>query len=216
MLLAGQNVLVVGSHALGLSIARGLAAAGVRGVLHCDAPDGSTMDHDAASIDVLSDPIGTVEQAEALVTKCWGSFGPLAGRVLVPAEASPDRFADDDNDWQLAMRSALKIPFFLARSVAARMEKTGGGCIVNVVGSEPRGTPLSLAVNEVTRAASITMTRALAKALPSQVRVCAVVGSSVTAHEDASGFGSDVAQTVLFLLSGESLGTGVVVHLDEN
>jgi hypothetical protein len=93
------------------------------------------------------------------------------------------------------------------------MDQIGGGCIVNVVGGEPGATDQSLAVNEVTRCASITMTLALAKALPAKVRVCAVVGSATTPPDAASGVGSAVARTVLFLLSGESLGTGVIVRL---
>jgi NAD(P)-dependent dehydrogenase (short-subunit alcohol dehydrogenase family) len=207
MSLAGRNVLISGAHALGGSIAQSLAEAGARVILHRGAHHPDALRIDAGSVEVLTDPLDTVADAEALAAKCWESFGPLAGLVVLP-ETSPELFADSDDDWQAAMRSALEIPFFLTRAVASRMAQAGGGCIVNVIGATASGAP---DVNEVTSAGSLTMALALAKALPANVRVCAVVGCGTdpTSH-DALG----IAHAVRFLLGEDSIGSGVVVRLD--
>lgn len=216
MSLAGRSVLVVAGHSVGVSIARLLVEAEARVVLRCDEGDRAAFAGDTESIEVVTDRLDTVAQAEGLVAKCWAAFGPLAGLVVIPEEASPDWFADGDDDWTTAMHAALKIPFFLTRAVAARMEQAGGGCIVHVGGATHEEVE-SLAVHEVTRSASITMTLVLAKAFPPKVRVCAVVGAAAGRSGDAgAGVSPDVARMALFLLGEESLGTGVIVRLDAN
>ena len=202
-------MLITGAHALAASIARSLVEAGARVVLHRGTDDEDAIGTDAGTGEILRDPLYTAADAEALAAKGWESFGLLTGLVVVCADVSPRRFADTDDDWQAAMRSALELPFFLTRAVAARMEKAGGGCIVNVIGAGPaeRDEP---AVNEVTRSGSLTMTLALAKALPATVRVCAVVGSGTDpVGRDAIG----IAHTVRFLLGEDSIGSGGIVHL---
>jgi NAD(P)-dependent dehydrogenase (short-subunit alcohol dehydrogenase family) len=194
-----------------------LVKADARVVLRCDEGDRAAFAGDAESIEVVTDRLDTVAQAEGLVAKCWAAFGPLAGLVVLPEEASPDWFADGDDDWTTAMHAALKIPFFLTRAVATRMEQAAGGCIVHVCGATRHGESEPLAVHEVTRSASITMTLVLAKAFPPKVRLCAVVGSTASRATDAATGGrTDVTRTTLFLLGEESLGTGVIVRLEAN
>lgn len=202
-------MLVVAPPSPGVVLARILAEAGAHVILHGGTRGSCTADHLADSIEVLDDPLGTAEDAEALAEKCWDSFGPLAGMVLVPDETTARDFTDSDDDWRAALRSALQLPFFLARAGAARMSDAEGGSIVWVIGAEPHGTGDSPAVNDVTRAASVTMVTALAKALPATVRVGAVVYGTSPSDRDAVG----IANTVRFLLGEDSLASGTIVHL---
>jgi NAD(P)-dependent dehydrogenase (short-subunit alcohol dehydrogenase family) len=79
MSLVGRSVLVVGGHSVGVSIARSLVKADARVVLRCDEGDRAAFAGDAESIEVVTDRLDTVAQAEGLVAKCWAAFGPLAG-----------------------------------------------------------------------------------------------------------------------------------------
>jgi NAD(P)-dependent dehydrogenase (short-subunit alcohol dehydrogenase family) len=212
MSLAGKNVLVVAPYSPGVVLARALAEAGARVILHGGARGSRTAGPSDDSIEVLNDPLDTVEQTEGLAAKCWDSFGPLNGLVLVPEEATADDFTDSDDDWQAAIRSALQLPFFLARAVAARMSDVEGACIVYVVGTESHGTEEEPAVNDVTRSASVTTVLALAKALPKTVRVGAVVYGTNPSGRDAIG----TANTVRFLLGEDSLPSGAIVHVQPN
>lgn len=202
-------MLVVAPGASGTVLARVLAEAGARVILHGGTRGSLPAGDLGDSIEISNDPLGTVEHAEALAEKCWDSFGPLTGMVIVPDETTAHDFTDSDDDWRAALRSALQLPFFLARAVAARMSDAEGGSIVWVMGAESRGSDDGPAVNDVTRSASVTMVQALAKALPATVRIGAVVYGTDPSGRDAIG----TANTVRFLLGEDSLASGTIIHL---
>jgi len=203
MSLAGRFVLVAGEHDLAPSIARALVEARARVILPARR---DKRFRDGDSVETLNLPLGTVEEAEALAARCWTSFGRLDGLVLVMEQADPDTSGDSDDDWQAAIRTALKIPFFLARAVATRMAEAGGGCIVHVVGAASRTVS---DVDYVTNSAGLTMIQALAKALPARIRMCAVVKSAANLDTEATGLG----RVVKLLLEDDSLAIGTVVRI---
>lgn len=209
MSLGGRNVLVVAARVAGLSIARALAKAGARVLLYRGTNNNDSAD--LGSVEVIQGPLETVADGEALVAKCWSSFGPLGGLVVVPTEASPEQFTDTEDEWQAALHAGLKIPFFLVRAVAGRMEQAQGGSIVLAVPGPRSGTGAPLPVNEVTRSASETMARVLAKSFSSKVRICAVFGSAAS---QTGEIGTEVQRMLLFLLGEESVGSGTIVQLD--
>jgi NAD(P)-dependent dehydrogenase (short-subunit alcohol dehydrogenase family) len=124
-----------------------------------------------------------------------------------------------ERDWNVFLALHVKAPFFLAQSLAPAMKKRGAGRIINIADAGvSRGASRHLAYM-VSKAALLSLTQGLAKALAPEVLVTAVCPGPVLAPEDYSrsdrrkdaaktlvgrwGRPEDVAQAVLYLVESE-------------
>jgi NAD(P)-dependent dehydrogenase (short-subunit alcohol dehydrogenase family) len=102
--------------------------------------------------------------------------------------------------WQSALATGLELPFFLIRSLAARMAERQGGTIVILAPAAPERPD---SVTTVLRGGLLTTTRGLANVLPDRVRVAAVRGGSAAAR----------CTSVAFLLGEPAVASGTIVEL---
>jgi len=135
-----------------------------------------------------------------------------------------------ERDWDAALDTNLKAPFFLAKFAGAAMKRQGAGKIVNIgdwAGVRPYNNYLPYTVS---KAGLIGLTRALAKALAPQVQVNCVALGPVMPPEDYDkeeierlrgatltktlGSPEDVARAVLFFCEGTDFATGATLMLD--
>lgn len=124
-----------------------------------------------------------------------------------------------DKDWDAFLALHVKAPFFLAQALAPAMKKKGAGRIVNIADAGVyRGASQHLAYM-VSKAALLSLTQGLAKALAPEVLVTAVCPGPVLSPEGYSrsdrrkverktlvgrwGRPEDVAAAVVFLAESE-------------
>ena len=134
--------------------------------------------------------------------------------------------------WDRILAVNLKGPCYCARAVAPRMEKRGGGCIVNVAsdsGFRPIGRSHAYCA---AKAGVISLTSTLALALAPRIRVNAVApgyietpmqfGRAPTRRQEALestmleriGMPEDVAEVIVALVASAGFVTGQVVTVD--
>jgi pteridine reductase len=135
-----------------------------------------------------------------------------------------------ERDWDVALTTNLKAPFFLSKFAGAHMRRQGAGKIVNIgdwAGIRPYKNYLPYTVS---KSGLIGLTRALAKALAPEVQVNCVALGPVAPPEDYDaeelerlkqatltkrlGSPEDVARAVLFLCEGTDFATGATFLLD--
>ncbi len=220
--LRGRSVWVcAGAPAAGAAIARSLAEAGARVLLH-SAPEQALAAEQAiealvrsgGAVEIVAGDLHSREQIERTVEDLWRTAGSLYGLVVQPPAAPPRRFEDlDQAAWHTALDTWLRTPFFLAQCVAPRMASAGGGRIVHVVAT---GRPATASITDrATRRGLLTMTTGLAKAVGPLVRVSAVVESDDVAFGGQRITAEQLAAAVRFLLDDASGGGGAAfLHLD--
>lgn len=135
-----------------------------------------------------------------------------------------------ERDWDVALDTNLKAPFFLSKSAGVEMRRRGAGKIVNIgdwAGVRPYKNYLPYTVS---KSGLIGLTRALAKALAPEVQVNCVALGPVLPPEDYDpeevarlrnatltkrlGSPEDVARAVLFFCEGTDFATGATLILD--
>lgn len=166
---------------IGAAIARRLAAAGWRVVIHYRASrekaeatrDGILAAGGAAAI-AAADLTVRTERA-ALIAAAGVPFGPLTLLVNNASRFERDAATDlDEAIWDRHMALHVEAPAFLARDFAAQLPPDAEGNIVNII--DERVLDLSPAYFSYTlsKAALWTMTRTLAQSLAPRIRVNAI------------------------------------------
>ncbi len=172
--------------------------------------------------------VAEIERMVAEILEVFGRLDVLVNCASVfhrkPIEEVSER------DWDAALDTNLKAPFFLSKFAGTAMRRQGAGKIVNIgdwAGIRPYNNYLPYTVS---KSGLIGLTRALAKALAPEVQVNCVALGPVLPPEDYSpeenarlaaatltkrlGSPEDVARAVLFLCEGTDFATGATLLLD--
>jgi pteridine reductase len=238
MELKGKVALVTGAgRRVGRAIALALASRGAAIAMHYR---NSRAEADSLAAEITSKggraqgfraDLEKVADIEAMVAAALAALGRID--ILVNSASVFVRKPIDEvteRDWDVALDTNLKAPFFLSKLAGAAMRRQGAGKIVNIgdwAGIRPYNNHLPYVVSKT---GIIGLTRALAKALAPEVQVNCVALGPVMAPEDYSaeevarlvnatltkkmGSPEDVARAVLFFCEGTDFATGATLLLD--
>ncbi len=238
MELKGKVALVTGAgRRVGRAIALAFASRGVAVAVHYRS---SRVEADRLTDEIAAKggraqtfraDLEKVTDIEAMVAAALAAFGRID--VLVNSASVFERKPIEEvteRDWDVALDTNLKAPFFLSKLAGAAMRKQGAGKIINIgdwAGIRPYNNYLPYTVSKT---GIIGLTRALAKALAPEVQVNCVALGPVMAPEDYSadeiarlvnatltkkmGSPEDVARAVLFFCEGTDFATGATLLLD--
>jgi len=205
--LAGQTAVVTGAgRRLGKAIALELARAGANVVVHVNTSladgEGTVAEVRALGVKaalVRADQRNPVE-IECACRAAQEALGPV--RYLVNSAANWPHVALEKTtpeDFDLAVETNLRGPFFWARYLGPEIKRAGGGAIVNIADVTLDRPLVDSIPYALAKAGIITMTYALAKALAPEVRVNAVGPGPILLPENyhSEAAGKDVAATLL-------------------
>ena len=170
--------------------------------------------------------VAQVEQARGLVAKAVERLGGLDLLVNAAGEGFAPKPLDelDETDWDAAFGATAKGSFFVSQAAAPHL-RASRGCIVmleDVAGYQPWP---SFAAHSAAKAAQAMLTRALARALAPEVRVCGVAPGPVAVEPGQEqrraaetllgriGSPDDVASAVVYLAGAEFV-TGSTLFVD--
>jgi pteridine reductase len=170
--------------------------------------------------------VAQVEQARALVARAVEGLGGLDLLVNAAGEGFAPKPLDelDETDWDAAFGATAKGSFFVSQAAAPHL-RASRGCIVmleDVAGYQPWP---SFAAHSAAKAAQAMLTRALARALAPEVRVCGVAPGPVAVEPGQKerraaetllgriGSPDDVASAIVYLAGAEFV-TGSTLFVD--
>ena len=170
--------------------------------------------------------VAQVEQARGLVAKAVERLGGLDLLVNAAGEGFAPKPLDelDETDWDAAFGATAKGSFFVSQAAAPHL-RASHGCIVmleDLAGYQPWP---SFAAHSAAKAAQAMLTRALARALAPEVRVCGVAPGPVAVEPGQEerraaetllgriGSPDDVASAVVYL-AGAGFVTGSTLFVD--
>ena len=170
--------------------------------------------------------VAQVEQARSLVARAVERLGGLDLLVNAAGEGFAPKPLDelDETDWDAAFGATAKGSFFVSQAAAPHL-RASRGCIVmleDVAGYQPWP---SFAAHSAAKAAQAMLTRALARALAPEVRVCGVAPGPVAVEPGQEerraaetllgriGSPDDVASAVVYL-AGAGFVTGSTLFVD--
>ena len=170
--------------------------------------------------------VAEVEQARALVARAVERLGGLDLLVNAAGEGFAPKPLDelDEADWDAAFGATAKGSFFVSQAAAPHL-RASRGCIVmleDVAGYQPWP---SFAAHSAAKAAQARLTRALARALAPEVRVCGVAPGPVAVEPGQEerratetllgriGSPEDIAGAVVYLV-GAGFVTGSTLFVD--
>jgi pteridine reductase len=170
--------------------------------------------------------VAQVEQARGLVARAVAQLGGLDLLVNAAGEGFAPKPLDelDEADWDTAFGATAKGSFFVSQAAAPHL-RASRGCIVmleDVAGYQPWP---SFAAHSAAKAAQAMLTRALARALAPEVRVCGIAPGPVAVEPGQEerraaetllgrvGSPDDVASAVIYLAGAEFV-TGSTLFVD--
>ena len=170
--------------------------------------------------------VAQVEQARGLVARAVERLGGLDLLVNAAGEGFVPKPLDelDETDWDAAFGATAKGSFFVSQAAAPHL-RASHGCIVmleDLAGYQPWP---SFAAHSAAKAAQAMLTRALARALAPEVRVCGVAPGPVAVEPGQEerrsaetllgriGSPDDVASAVVYLAGAEFV-TGSTLFVD--
>ncbi|HEY4202868.1 MAG TPA: SDR family oxidoreductase [Devosiaceae bacterium] len=234
--IAGVALVTGAADRIGAAIARGLAAAGYKVVIHyrssgdkarAVASDIATANGIAA---LVKADLARRDERGTLIARAAEAFGPLTVLVNNASLFEPDSIEDlDEALWDRHFAVHIEAPVFLSRDFAARLPLGTPGNIVNII--DERVLHLSPAYFSYTlsKAALWDATRTLAQSLAPRVRVNAIGPGPTLPHagQDEAAFRQsvesgllqrgtspeEIAAAVRFLIDTPSM-TGQMLALD--
>jgi len=236
--LRNKVVLVTGAgRRVGRAIASSFAARGAIGAIHYRSSQREAEEvvgeivSRGGSAHAFHADLEKVSDIQAMVSRVVATLGRID--VLVNSAAVFSRTPLEEvteRDWDMALNTNLKAPFFLSKFAGLQMRRQGAGKIVNIgdwAGIRPYNNYLPYTVSKT---GVIGLTRALAKALAPQVQVNCIALGPVLAPEEyrteaiakmaagtltkKMGSPQDVARAVLFFCEGTDFATGATLLLD--
>lgn len=235
--LAGQVALVTGAgKRIGREIALALGRAGADVIVHVNRSreEGEAVAKELRALGVRSAVVAADQRDVAAIEVACELAAAELGTVtiLVNSAALWPHVALEActlEDYELALQTNLRGPFFWARHLGPRMRAAGEGVIISIADvSADRPWTDSLPYC-MAKAGIVSMTYGLARALAPQVRVNAIApgpilyppdypAAKIAADRHATlrgveGAPADIARTVIFLAESPNI-TGVVLPVD--
>ena len=179
---------------------------------------------------VLQADLKDVSAIKELVHKAEKQAGPVSVLVNNAAEFFPTPlFSATEEEWDNLLALNLKAPFFLSQAVGGVMKSSGEGKIINMVDVSAERPWKSFLPYCASKAALISLTRGLARALSPEVQVNGIAPGTVlpppahiemdlTASVENSllkriGKAEDIVQAVEYLLLSDFV-TGTILPVD--
>jgi pteridine reductase len=170
--------------------------------------------------------VAQVEQARGLVARAVEQLGGLDLLVNAAGEGFTPKPLDelDETDWDAAFGATAKGSFFVSQAAAPHL-RASRGCIVMLEDVAAYQPWPSFAAHSAAKAAQAMLTRALARALAPEVRVCGVAPGPVAVEPGQEerraaetllgriGSPNDVASAVVYL-AGADFVTGSTLFVD--
>jgi NAD(P)-dependent dehydrogenase (short-subunit alcohol dehydrogenase family) len=182
--LEGKTALVTGaSRGIGKAIAKLLAANSARVILTSRKIDSLRSVEDeirkaGGQADSIACHVGEIEQIEGLFKAIEENY-PKLDILINNAGTNPffgDLLSVDEKAWDKTFAVNLKGSFFMSQRAAKLMQKSAGGCIVNVASVNGVKPALFQGIYSITKAGVISMTKACAKEFaPYNIRVNALL-----------------------------------------
>jgi NAD(P)-dependent dehydrogenase (short-subunit alcohol dehydrogenase family) len=241
---SGQTILVTGaSRGIGAAIARRLARAGARVIVHyvrAEAEAEALVDElggGAFTIRAdLSDPVGSIELWTKAQVRCGRIDGLVNNAGIAIESPLGARTRDWLGDWERTMAVNATAPGLLSRAAIQHFEKTGGGRLVTIASRAAfRGDQPEYLAYAASKAAVVALTRSIARGFgkagikafavaPGFTRT-AMAQAFIDQHGEDHVMGDialdrltepdDIAPTVAFLLSGlADHATGATIDLN--
>lgn len=237
--LENKKILITGGGVrLGRAIAEGLARSGAQVALHFHQSEEEALAvarglrREGCRVETFGADLTHPREVATLVERIEETLGPLSALVNSAAVFERAPFLETSEEvlerqWQLNARA----PFLLTREVAERLQKRGGGDVINIldVGGALQPWP-NYSAYCMSKAALAMLTRCLALELAPQIRVNAVIPGTVLPPEGTSpqllealrqkipqrrfGTPEEMVETVLFLLTGPRFITGQLIAVD--
>ena len=179
---------------------------------------------------ILQADLRDVSAIKELVHKAEKKAGPVSVLVNNAAEFFPTPlFSATEEEWDNLLALNLKAPFFLSQALAKNMKSSGEGKIVNIVDVSAERPWKSFLPYCASKAALISLTKGLARALSPEVQVNGIAPGTVlyppehlemdlTASVENSllkriGKAEDIVQAVEYLLQSDFV-TGTILPVD--
>ena len=179
---------------------------------------------------VLQADLKDVSAIKELVHKAEKQVGPVSVLVNNAAEFFPTPlFSATEEEWDHLLALNLKAPFFLSQALGEKMKSSGEGKIINMVDVSAERPWKSFLPYCASKAALISLTKGLARALSPEVQVNGIAPGTVlpppehiemdlTASVENSllkriGKVEDIVQAVEYLLQSDFV-TGTILPVD--
>ena len=232
-----ETALITGAaDRLGAAMARRLASAGYRVVIHyrkSAAPAEALVDairEAGGEAACIAADLASREDRKRLIADAGKFFGPLQVLVNNASTFEPDSPQSIDEDlWDRHFAVHVEAPAFLSRDFAAQLPADTTGNIVNIIDELVWKLTPSYFSYTLSKSALWTMTRTLAQGLAPRVRVNAIGPGPTLPHARQSqedfdralqrlplkrgASPDDIADAVLFLLRSPAI-TGQMLALD--
>jgi NAD(P)-dependent dehydrogenase (short-subunit alcohol dehydrogenase family) len=234
-MLSGKLVLITGgARRVGKALALGVArAGGVALIHHGHSPEEAEatrreIEALGGRAYILQADLSDPAKAARLIDQAL-AIGPLFALVNNAAIFEPLTWADTDlAGWERHMTINLTMPFLLSQAFARRLPPGSPGRIVNILdwrALRPGADHLPYTISKVGLAG---LTQALAQALAPQITVNGIALGAILPPADGHNDPNllqpvpagrwagldEVAETLLFLLTGPAYITGEIIHLD--
>ncbi len=237
-LLRGQVALVTGAgKRIGRAIALTLGRSGADVVVnyHQSRQGAQATAVEIAALGVRSVALRADVSRPAQVAAMFRAIQKRFGRLDLLVNNAGIFFARpwdelEEKDFDRVLAANLKGPFFCAQAAARMMMRQGGGNIINISSLGGLQAWPSYMHYCASKAALISLTRTLAKALAPVIRVNSVAPGSILFPDEErkpatrkiiraiplrkGGRADDIAQTVLFLATQSDFITGQIIAVD--
>ena len=179
---------------------------------------------------VIQADLKDISAIRKLVNKAEKEAGPVSVLVNNAAEFFPTPlFSATEEEWDHLLALNLKAPFFLSQALGEKMKSSGEGKIINMVDVSAERPWRSFLPYCASKAALISLTKGLARALSPEVQVNGIAPGTVllppehiemdlTASVENSllkriGKAVDIVQAVEYLLKSDFV-TGTILPVD--
>jgi NAD(P)-dependent dehydrogenase (short-subunit alcohol dehydrogenase family) len=230
--LQGKVILVTGAaKRIGRGIALRLAREGARVAIHYNTSETEAADtaEQCGGAPLFRANLERVSEIEAMFADLERRMGGLYGLVNNAARyVRRDMLEMTEQDWDFIVDVNLKAVFFCAKEAALIMRKAGAGRIVNISslgGIRPWAQRVHYSAS---KAGTIMLTRAMAKALAPAITVNSVAPGVIPFHDIDSeglsmiddtpvrrgGTSEEVADAVVYFLKASNFVTGQILAVD--
>lgn len=234
-----KNVLITGAaRRIGAVCVRILHGAGFNVILHYNTSEADAFRLAAElnavrkdSVRLLQGDFSSVDHIKGLAESAvsqWDGVDCLVNNASLFQSVPLGRVSEED--WDLAMASNLRGPFFLSQALWPTL-KAKQGCIVNIVDIHAETGLPGYPVYSLAKAGLVAMTRVLAKEMAPEVRVNAIAPGAILWPEQnvveteraeilkkvalqRCGEAEDIAKAVVFLVAEAGYITGQVLSVD--